>query len=892
MNFIKNCINNILNNHSDLSKITIILPNKTTYPFFKKEFSKKINFGFLPNFFLISEFTKKLSNLILIEKIPLWLYSYNIYKKIDPKEKIDHFLKWIPIIIDDFNNILRSSEEPKKIIKFLSSEQRIKNWNLKLNLSFYKIAKKDIFFYKKILIFYEILNKELFKTSQALEEMIPRIAYSNIIKNSHQIKSFYYFIGFNSLSIFEYKIIQYLIKIRKADIIIDADMYYLYDKNQESGFFLRSILNWKEINIKKINFIKNNFSKKKKIKEYPLGNSIMNAKIIYNILEKIEEKEYKNTGLILCDNNLILSTLQSIPKKINQINLNVSFSLHSLSITHFFIFFFEIKLKYKKLNIKGLYFNDLCELLNNNIFNNKFKNQITLFFNYLTKKKIFIVDNKLIINFFKNSPINILFKNYTNSLSLIKEIQNFINYMITYNKNNIINYQILIIYKNIFIKFYQIIKNEKNIRNIKTLYLIFKLLIKEEKNNFTNKFIDNAIYITDFFNSQLLNFKNLIILSVNDSILDKKNNANNSFIPFSVKDKFNINNFLNKESNISYYFYRLIQNAKNIHLVYEISDTEEKSRLIEQLDLESKHQITSINYEFKQKSNLKKIISIKKTKYIQNQILNWLSNGVSASALQKYIINPIDFYKTYILKINEIKNINTEISSKDFGFFIHKFLERIYKNYIGKELKIIDFISINKYINKYFLEFYKNLNINLIKFGFNYLEFQFFKKTIFKIINFDKQLVESGSILKILYLEKKIKINYLIKKNILIKFKGSIDRIDILNGVPRIIDYKSKSNISYEIEQKNIDKSTIYNIQMIIYSFYVLKKFKFKKIKFGIWSFIEANEGVKFFNYKIDQNNKNEILKCKDFEYEINKVKDIILEILDYKIPFLEKKIF
>lgn len=887
MKFISNCIKHICTNNSNLSDIRIILPNQYSTIYFKKELKKNIIKGFLPNFITFSKFNEEYANLSSIKDMPLWIKSYLVYLKIDPQEQFCNFLKWIPIVLQDFNDIISFTNTPKKIINFMMSKKRIESWKLNLKLKNYKNIEENLLFLKKIKVFYHELNKELLKNQIALPGMISRIAYKNIIKKS-SIKQFHYFIGFNSLNKFESKIIQFLIQNKTAEIIVDGDEHYLKNNIEESGSFFRKIFSWSVINPKKLNFIENNFSNSKKIKEYPLNNSVLNAKILTNILKEIPKKEYKKTGIILCDTKLLLPILQSIPKKIQNINTNLGLSLSSFSINLFFLKFLEIKSKNQKYK-KKFYFFDIQELLNHNFFPKKLKLSSEEIMKILIKNNTIFIENKILIKHFKKFPIYKLFTNHQKPEIFIKQLITFTKYLIKKNDITNINNNINIILKeinNLLNEIYEILYFSNFFCDFASLYLIFKKLIQKKKINFSKNL--NGLHITGIKESSLLNFKNLIIISANESSISNKINTP-SLIPLIIKDKFNINNTLNIESIFTYQFYRLIQNANNIHITYDTSNNEEKHHFIRQLELNSIHKIETIQYKFSHKSNLKKITKIKKTLYIQQKIFDWFKNGVSPNAITTYLNNPINFYKKYILNIKENKTIEEEISNQTIGRLIHKVLLKCYKKFIKIKLKLDHFTYIESSITSHLNNTIETFKINPTNFGLNYLQIKLAHKFIQQIIEFDKKLIYEGNSLKIISLEHPIKIKFSTNNIYSNLFRGIIDRIDILNNVTRIIDYKYQAKEEYILSSSSIKKNEQHIIQMIIYLLCYAKKKKINYIQIGIWGFNKINEGIQLLHY-IQKKEKTNLLEFKKIEkLIISKLKKIINEIMNFKKPFIEK---
>src|SRR5690625_5930307 len=99
--------------------------------------------------------------------------------------------------------------------------------------------------------------------------------------------------------------------------------------------------------------------------------------------------------------------------------------------------------------------------------------------------------------------------------------------------------------------------------------------------------------------SRLLDFENIILLSVNEGILPS-GKSNNSFITYDLKRQYGLPLYTEKDAIYTYHFYRLIQRAKKVWLCYNTDDSGikggESSRFVLQLQVEklANHKITII----------------------------------------------------------------------------------------------------------------------------------------------------------------------------------------------------------------------------------------------------------------------------------------------------------
>ena len=318
-------------------------------------------------------------------------------------------------------------------------------------------------------------------------------------------------------------------------------------------------------------------------------------------------------------------------------------------------------------------------------------------------------------------------------------------------------------------------------------------------------------------------------------------------------------------------------------------NTGEKTRFITQIEMESQHKIEHIIIENTSEPINQEPITIEKTPSVLEKLEEW-KHKVSPSHLVTYLYNPIDFYLDKILNTRETTEIEEELSQRNYGTLVHNALEYLYGKIIGKILNSNDLEnllqqvdeSIDKAIErlKHQPEFYEK--------GMNFVHKQIAKRVVESVLNYDLELVKNGNSLEIVALERKIEnIPFKIDENNGVIFYGFIDRIDILNGTLRIIDYKTAKpkNLKIKIKEDKIenlffDDKYKQAMQLCIYQYCIsqIDEFKNRELETGIWSFAEVNNGVQKVEFTEGH-----------FEDSLVSVKNLILEILNPEIPFTEK---
>jgi ATP-dependent helicase/DNAse subunit B len=267
-------------------------------------------------------------------------------------------------------------------------------------------------------------------------------------------------------------------------------------------------------------------------------------------------------------------------------------------------------------------------------------------------------------------------------------------------------------------------------------------------------------------------------------------------LPFSIRKAFGIPTFLEKDSINSYHFFRILQRAKNIFLLYNGSKgfgfLSEKSRYIRQI-LFSKipsHDLQEVTLNQNIKNPVFKELSVHKTNKIIHKLNSLSKHGFSATSLSKYLNNPIEFYYEYILRIPQHIPKTNILNNMERGKLIHKTLEKLYGPYLKKQMKVSYYNKILKKIKSTLLHYFKILYGDKYDLtGENFLIISAYERAIRLLLNKEKKLIKNNNRLVILHIEKKFKVSLDLKNEVFLR--GKIDRIDKLNDRVRIIDYKT-----------------------------------------------------------------------------------------------------
>ena len=906
--FILDVVEDVLKKHSNSSNLVFVLPSQRACVFLKEEILKILpENSFLPKIVSIENYIQELADISLIDNVQLLFEFYSIYKKNNLHKSIDEFdsfSQWATIALHDFNEIDSYLVETEDFFSNLRDIKQLNNWFQENKPS--QLAINYLQFFDDIYVLYNQLYQQLKSNKFGYQGLIYREAKENLefyIENN--TTEHIVFVGFNALNKAEEYIFQELLNNNMASIYWDSSLEMMKRTN-EAGVFLRKYKNeWAYYKTNPFLHIEDfsNLEQNTHIIAAPKNNT--QIKFVGELLEKIPS--FNKTALVLADENVLSLMLNSLPSNVKNMNITMGYALKDIPLAHFFEKLFKLylnKQKFEKETNTQFYYKDVLNVLNDP-FLNKFETDVLQ--KVVQKIKS---DNHIFLS--EKTITEPLHQNEKETISLILglfQIQEKVDEMIETCIQFIDKLKDKVqtaIEKEYLFRFYTIFNQLKSlnvkyhhIQNLKTLYLFFYQLLKNEKLSFKGEPLE-GLQLMGMLETRVLDFETVIITSVNEGVLPA-GKSENSFIPFDVKKHFGLPTYLEKDAIFSYHFQRLIQRAKNVYLIYN-TETDgygagEKSRFITRLEIENKITEKTIVSPKVQPFKLAKK-TIEKTPEVIEKLQQLFQKGISASALATYIYNPITFYENYVLGINEEKEVEETIEANTMGNVIHEVLKELYLPFKDAFLTKQAYLEMHKKVEdllqKYFAQYYKN---GTILTGKNKLIFEVSKTFIQKFIASEEKQINAGNKLKIKALEEKIVSEIKIPQvQFPIKLKGFVDRIDEFNGTVRIIDYKTGKVDAGKLKINDFSLlPTDYNytkaIQVMFYSLLYSKEIQFNENEFmeaGIISFKNLNSGLLRVNFS-EKRGGTDYLVTKDKIHEFELVLgNLIAEILDSNKPFIE----
>ena len=912
--FILDVLQDLQKRDKDLSSLTFVLPSKRAGIFLKHQIAQIVNKTILsPSIISIEEFVEDLSQLKKTSNTELLFVFYKVYLELTKKEdqeSFDSFSKWAQILLQDFNEIDRYLIPQEKIFNYLSAIQDLKHWSLEEPKS--DFIKKYLSFWNKLNDYYSKFAKALLQNKTGYQGLIYREAVENLESyiQSNTEKQ-HIFLGFNALNNAEESIIQELLQNEMAEIFWDIDQKFFDNPYHDAGLFTRQHhKNWKYFATNPFHWKTNNYAQPKNIEVVGIPKNIGQAKYIGTLLKQLKEKDpsLQQTAVVLADENLLTPTLNALPESIDALNITMGFPLQSIPLASLFEQIFQVHKKasttfYYKDVIAIISHQFIRPLLNTNNVDVASKITQTILSNnlvYLTVdrlKELSVTSTEILDLLFviQDNSVENMLKNCSNLILCIKE-------NLDLNKPlNKLSLEYLFRFNELFNELSSLNASYSYIKDLNTLHGIYKELLSSATLDFQGEPLQ-GLQVMGMLESRVLDFETVIIASVNEGVLPS-GKTNNSFIPFDVKIENQLPTYKEKDAVYTYHFYRLLQRAKNVYILYnteaDVLTGGEKSRFITQLELEGDHIIHHQIVTPKVEACFTQLLEIEKTEAIQDKLKAVAERGFSPSSLTNYMRNPIDFYYQKVLGIKEQEDVEESVAFNTLGTVVHNTLEDLYKPFIGQFLTVEDLEKQKKKITErvthHFEEEYKEGDINT---GKNLIIFEIAKRYVLNFIHLEIADVKQGNEVKIVSLEANNRTPITIPElDFTVNLTGKVDRVDIYNGVTRIIDYKTGKVLSNQVEISNWeDLTTDYkkyskSFQVLMYAYMMMKE---NKVKFpceaGIISFKNLSAGFLKFAVK-EGRAKNQLITEETMQHFEIELKKIIVDICNPETNFIEKEV-
>ena len=819
----------------NLAHTAVVFPNKRAGLFFNEYLAQESDSPiWSPAYVSISELFRSLSPWEVGDPVKLVCELYKIFRReTQSTETLDDFYFWGEMLISDFDDADKNKVDTDKLFSnlqdlrnimddytFIDDEQEeairqfFQNFSIERRTA---LKERFISLWDVLGNIYKGFRESLASQNIAYEGMMYRHVIEHLDVDKLPYEK-YVFVGFNVLNKVEHTLFTQLKDAGKAVFYWDYDEFYMKENRQavthEAGEFIRR--NLRDFPSPLSGELFKNLSKPKEV--HYIASSTENAQARYLpqwIRNNLTTPE-KETAVVLCNEALLQPVLHSLPAEVKHVNITMGFPLSQTPVYSFLIALLELHTHGFNFKSGRYTFQSVVTLLKHP-YTRQLTGQAELLEKELTRNNRFY---PLPGELGKDEFLTRLFTPLSGNLNLCIRLSETLQQAAGIYQANTSGTEDTDAFNQLYRE--SLFKAYTTINRFRTLIEEDELTVQSET---FRRLLVKVLSATNIpfhgepaigmqvmgvLETRNLDFRHLVLLSVNEGQLPKSG-GDSSFIPYNLRKAFGMTTIEHKIAVYAYYFYRLLQRAERITLMYNTSsdglNRGEWSRFMLQFLIEWPHPITRQFLEAGQSPQGTSPITVEKTPDVMRRMQSLFDVRAnpkakfSPSALNYYLDCPLKFYYRYVAGLSAPDEVSAEIDSATFGSIFHYAAEHIYK----------DLTTHGKVINKEALE---TLLRNEVKLQ-DYVDTAF-KKLFFNVPQNEKpeyngiQLINSAVIARYLkqllqndlryapftFIASEMEVDEPIdiqtpKGVIKSRIGGIIDRMDSKDGTLRIVDYKT-----------------------------------------------------------------------------------------------------
>ena len=819
----------------NLAHTAVVFPNKRAGLFFNEYLAQESDSPiWSPAYVSISELFRSLSPWEVGDPVKLVCELYKIFRReTQSTETLDDFYFWGEMLISDFDDADKNRVDTDKLFSnlqdlrnimddytFIDDEQEeairqfFQNFSIERRTA---LKERFISLWDVLGNIYKGFRESLASQNIAYEGMMYRHVIEHLDVDKLPYEK-YVFVGFNVLNKVEHTLFTQLKDAGKAVFYWDYDEFYMKENRQavthEAGEFIRR--NLRDFPSPLSGELFKNLSKPKEV--HYIASSTENAQARYLpqwIRNNLTTPE-KETAVVLCNEALLQPVLHSLPAEVKHVNITMGFPLSQTPVYSFLIALLELHTHGFNFKSGRYTFQSVVTLLKHP-YTRQLTGQAELLEKELTRNNRFY---PLPGELGKDEFLTRLFTPLSGNLNLCIRLSETLQQVASIYQANTSGTEDTDAFNQLYRE--SLFKAYTTINRFRTLIEEDELTVQSETfRRLLVKILSTTnipfhgepaigMQVMGVLETRNLDFRHLVLLSVNEGQLPKSG-GDSSFIPYNLRKAFGMTTIEHKIAVYAYYFYRLLQRAERITLIYNTSsdglNRGEWSRFMLQFLIEWPHPITRQFLEAGQSPQGTSSITVEKTPDVMRQMQSLFDVRAnpkakfSPSALNYYLDCPLKFYYRYVAGLSAPDEVSAEIDSATFGSIFHYAAEHIYK----------DLTTHGKVINKEALETLLRNDVKLQ----DYVDTAF-KKLFFNVPQNEKpeyngvQLINSAVIARYLkqllqndlryapftFIASEMEVDEPIdiqtpKGVIKSRIGGIIDRMDSKDGTLRIVDYKT-----------------------------------------------------------------------------------------------------
>lgn len=694
-----------------VSSLHILFPTRRARHFFVDALSQLTDRPvWQPHWLTIDDLMQEISGLRAGERIRLIAELYKIYSRYH-KEPFDKFYFWGEMLLNDFDTIdkyrvdavhlfrnLYDLKELETDISYLTPEQEEiirRFWaNFSEDTALSEEKRRFLEIWRTLADIYHAYRERLTALGLAYGGMIQRAAADRLSKGDFAFaeKRHYVIAGFNALSACEKALFRYLQNNAATDFYWDYDDYYLRNSDQEAGMFVRENLkDFPPVSV----LTHDAFRKDKVLTVVSTPSNAVQCKYAGRILDELRPSDSgdvkglldKDTAVVLTDENLLVPLLYSLPEGIGGINVTMGYPLKTTLAYAFLERLIELQ-GHRRDDPEGatFYHADVEGLLSHPYIRQSDPERISALRHEMTDRRRIrmsaaqLACTPLLATLF--SPVD-TWQAFSDYLLRVVTAVARESYSGTDARQR---REFLSVISGQLVK----LRNSLEACDIDIAVSTYTSLLRRHLQTVRIPFEGEpleGLQVMGILETRNLDFRNVILLSMNDDNFPGNKIAQSSFIPCNLRAAFDLPTPAHHEGVYAYYFYRLIQRAERVYMLYcaraDEKTTGEQSHYIYQLAYESPFRLRRVEVGLDVNTEDEAPIEVPKQNDVWQKLLQYVDaispKELSPTAFSRYVACPLRFYFYSVAGLRTDDALSEEVDAPMFGTILHAAAQRLYE---------------------------------------------------------------------------------------------------------------------------------------------------------------------------------------------------------------------
>lgn len=694
----------------DISSLSVLFPSRRARLFFVDALSGIAERPlWQPRWTTIDELMSEISGLRIGDRVRLVTELYKVYSEFHP-ESFDKFYFWGEMLLTDFDTIdkylidadmlfrnLADIKDMEADVSYLTPVQLkiIAFWaNFTDETSLSEEKRRFLAVWQTLGPVYRAYRERLQSLGMAYTGMVHRAAAERIKAGDFDFSEPRRFVvaGFNALSECEKRLFKFLGSAAETDFYWDYDSYYTDNVEQEAGMFLRDNLTMFP---PRSELTHDHFRSPKQIEVVSAVSNAVQCKYVASLLWELAAEQGplgKETAVVLTDENLLLPLLHALPAEIGKVNVTMGYPLKQSLSYSFIERLIELQNHAREKDGKPLFYHaDVLGILSHPYVIESDSARIVRMQEEIVRNRRIMVDGEwlactpLLGTIFRTAEGWSGLSDYL--LEVIAQVVR-MPYEDTEARRRV---EFLSVISEEIIK----LINSLNTCDIELSISIYTSLLRRHLQTLRIPYEGEpleGIQIMGILETRNLDFRNVILLSMNDDNFPGSVVTGTSFIPYNLRAAYALPTPEHHEGVYAYYFYRLLQRAENVRMLYcahaDDKTTGEQSRYIYQLEYETPFEIRRREIGIDVNRMEVPSIEVPKTGETAEKLARFLAPDdpvrLSPTAFFRYVACPLRFYFHSVARLEPEDEISEDVDAPMFGTILHAAMQRLYGPLVGK----------------------------------------------------------------------------------------------------------------------------------------------------------------------------------------------------------------